>query len=93
MVNQIWPFFRKIGGKYAGALQEETIHRWESDGENRKTKAGHPLLVAEFVLLVVAEFLLSSRDDDTRSWDNFLVYFSHKCHANLRCWGYIFIGC
>jgi len=33
------------------------------------------LLVAEFSLLVVAEFLLSSREDDTRSWDNFLVYF------------------
>ena len=36
----------------------------------------YQLLVAEFLLLVVAEFLLSSREDDTRSWDNFLVYFS-----------------
>ena len=36
------------------------------------------LLVAEFSLLVVEEFLLSSREDDTRSWGNFLVYFSHK---------------
>ena len=36
------------------------------------------LLVAEFSLLVGAEFLLSSREDDTRSWNNFLVYFSHK---------------
>jgi len=27
----------------------------------------HTLLVAEFLLLVVAEFLLSSREDDTRS--------------------------
>ena len=35
-----------------------------------------PVLVAEFSLLEVAEFLLSSREDDTRSWDNFLVYFS-----------------
>ena len=42
------------------------------------------LLVAEFLLLVVAEFLLSSREDDTRSWDNFLFYFSHKCRSNLR---------
>jgi hypothetical protein len=52
------------------------------------------LLVAGFSLLVVAESLLSSREDDTRSWGNFLVYFSHKfiqCHANLRGWGYIFI--
>ena len=24
-----------------------------------------------------------------RSWDNFLVYFSHKCHANLRGWEFI----
>ena len=37
-----------------------------------------PLLVAEFSLLVVEEFLLSSREDDTRSWVNFLFYFSHK---------------
>ena len=37
------------------------------------------LLVAEFSLLVVAEFLLSSREDDTRSWDNLLVYFSMPC--------------
>jgi len=51
------------------------------------------MLVAELLLLIAAEFLLSSRDDDTRSWGNFLVYFSHKCHANLRGWGYIFIGC
>ena len=36
------------------------------------------MLVAEFSLFVVGEFLLSSREDDTRSWDNFLVYFSHK---------------
>jgi hypothetical protein len=45
------------------------------------------LLVAGFSLLVAAESLLSSREDDTRSWGNFLVYFSHKltqCHVNLR---------
>jgi hypothetical protein len=55
-----------------------------------------PLLVAGFSLLVVTKSLLSSREDDTRSWGNFLVYFSHKltqCHANLRGWDYILIGC
>ena len=36
------------------------------------------VLVVELSLSVVAEFLLSSREDDTRSWGNFLVYFSHK---------------
>ena len=36
------------------------------------------VLVDEFLLSVVVEFLLSSREDDTRSWGNFLVYFSHK---------------
>ena len=36
------------------------------------------VLVVELSLSVVAEFLLLSREDDTRSWDNFLVYFSHK---------------
>jgi hypothetical protein len=34
---------------------------------------------------------LIERDDDTRSWGNFLIYFS-QCHANLRGWGYIFIA-
>ena len=43
----------------------------------------YQLLVAEFLLSVVAEFLLSSREDGTRSWGNFLVYFSHKCHAKM----------
>jgi hypothetical protein len=53
------------------------------------------MLVGGFALLVAVESLLSSREDDTRSWGNFLVYFSHKLiqyHANLRGWGYIFIG-
>ena len=40
------------------------------------------VLVAEFSLLVVGKFLLSSREDDTRSWGNFLVYFSHKLTQN-----------
>ena len=40
---------------------------------------GRQLLVAEFLLLAVAEFLLSLREDDTRSWGNFLVYFSMPC--------------
>ena len=35
------------------------------------------LLVAEFLLLVVVEFLLSSREDDTRSWGNFFWFISH----------------
>ena len=36
------------------------------------------VLVVELPLSVVAEFILSSREDETRSWGNFLVYFSHK---------------
>jgi hypothetical protein len=32
---------------------------------------------------------LIEREDDTRSRDNFLIYFSHN--VNLRGWGYIFI--
>ena len=42
-------------------------------------KFGPLMLVAEFSLSEVAEFLLSSRNDDTRSRDNFLVYFSMPC--------------
>ena len=34
------------------------------------------VLVAEFLLLKVAEFLFLLREDDTKSWDNFLIYFS-----------------
>ena len=49
------------------------------------------VLVAEFSLFVVAEFLLSSREDDTRSWDNFLVYFSMSCQPE-GLGRYIFIG-
>jgi hypothetical protein len=47
------------------------------------------VLVAGFSLLVIAKSLLSSREDDIRSWGNFLVYFSHKliqCHTKLRGW-------
>ena len=43
---------------------------------------GKIMLVVEFSLLVAAEFLLSSREDDTRSWDNFLVYFSMPCQTD-----------
>ena len=45
----------------------------------RIVRLRYHLLVAEFLLLVVAEFLLSSREDDIRGWDNFLVYFSMPC--------------
>ena len=44
----------------------------------RIVRLGYQLLVIELSLSVVAEFLLSSREDDTRSWGNFLVYLSHK---------------
>jgi hypothetical protein len=38
---------------------------------------------------------LIERDDDTRSWGNFLVYFSHSTTMPCppRGWGYILIGC
>jgi hypothetical protein len=38
---------------------------------------------------------LIEREDDTRSWGNFLVYFSHSTTMPCppRGWGYIFIGC
>jgi hypothetical protein len=34
---------------------------------------------------------LIEREDDTRSWSNFLIYFITQCHVNLRSWSYIFI--
>jgi hypothetical protein len=67
-----------------------------SSREDDTRSWGNHLFVAGFSLLVAVESLLSSREDDTRSWGNFLVYFSHKliqCHANLRGWSYILIGC
>jgi hypothetical protein len=38
---------------------------------------------------------LIEREDDTRSWRNFLVYFSHSTAMPCppRGWGYILIGC
>jgi hypothetical protein len=38
---------------------------------------------------------LIEREDDTRSWGNFLVYFSHSTTMSYppRGWGYILIGC
>jgi hypothetical protein len=38
---------------------------------------------------------LIEREDDTRSWGNFLVYFSHFTTMSCppRGWRYIFIGC
>jgi hypothetical protein len=38
---------------------------------------------------------LIEREDDTRSWGIFLVYFSHSTTMPCppRGWGYILIGC
>jgi hypothetical protein len=38
---------------------------------------------------------LIEREDDTRSWRNFLLYFSHSTTMAYlpRGWGYILIGC
>jgi hypothetical protein len=39
--------------------------------------------------------ILIEREDDTRSYKNFLVYFSHSTTMSYppRGWGYILIGC
>jgi hypothetical protein len=39
--------------------------------------------------------ILIEREDDTRSWGNFLIYFSHSTTMSYppRGWGYILIGC
>jgi hypothetical protein len=38
---------------------------------------------------------LIEREDDTRSWGNFLIYFSHSTTMSCppRGWRYILIGC
>jgi hypothetical protein len=38
---------------------------------------------------------LIEREDDTRSWENFLIYFSHSTimPCPSRGWGYILIDC
>jgi hypothetical protein len=38
---------------------------------------------------------LIEREDDSRSWSNFLVYFSHSITitCSLRSWRYILIDC
>jgi hypothetical protein len=39
--------------------------------------------------------ILIEREDDTSTWRNFLVYFSHSTIMSCpsRSWRYIFIGC
>ena len=59
-------------------LLGQTQTQLPNRAQQGKPKDMFPLLVVELSLSVVAEFLLSSREDDTRSWGNFLVYFSHK---------------
>jgi len=70
-VSALQPLF-KIGTR--NTIRKGILNCYDVE----KRKARMFLLVAEFLLLVVAEFLLSSREDDTRSWGNFLVYFSHN---------------
>jgi hypothetical protein len=45
------------------------------------------MLVVGFSLLVAVESLLSSREDDTRSWANFLLYIYMKGHPPKRVCG------
>jgi hypothetical protein len=51
------------------------------------------------IILVVSvrnrTLTLIEREDDTRSWENFLVYFLHSITIPCppRGWGYILIGC
>ena len=40
------------------------------------------LVVVELSLSIVAEFLLLSREDDTRSWSNFSSLFLTQTHTN-----------
>jgi hypothetical protein len=54
------------------------------------------VLGTELSLLVRNRTLtLIEREDDTRSWGKFLVYFSHSTTMTHppRGWGYILIGC
>jgi hypothetical protein len=63
----------------------------------------HDALGTKFSLSVVFQskhvrnrtLTLIEREDDTRSWGNFLVYFSHSTTMPCppRGWGYILIGC
>jgi hypothetical protein len=57
-----------------------------------KRKVQHRLQVA---FVRNRTLTLIEREDDTRSWENFLVYFSHSTTMScpLRGWGYILIGC
>ena len=66
-------------GKRAKHWQEDSWAVTSSNQSKNERRILLVVLVAEFLLLKVAEFLFLLREDDTKSWDNFLVYFQISC--------------
>ena len=64
-------------------VEEEGNLRCAAGAQGFRRFSRASLLVAEFSLLVVGEFLLSSREDDTRSWGNFSCLFLTQAHTNV----------
>jgi hypothetical protein len=58
------------------------------------TNMDNSVLGIELSLVRNITLTLIEREDDTRSWENFLVYFSHSTTMPCppRGWGYILIG-
>jgi hypothetical protein len=74
--------------------RNKTRTKKEENGVRQKTKSekkrkGNKILVRNRTLTLI------ERENDTKSWGNFLVYFSHSTTLSYspRGWGYILIGC
>jgi hypothetical protein len=62
---------------------------------NRKENEDGPFRCCRIENVRNRTLTLIEREDDTRSWRNFLIYFSHSTTMSCppRSWGYIVIGC
>jgi hypothetical protein len=68
------------------------MEAWEGDEQEMFRLQDRTALIP---LVINRTLTLIEREDDTRSWRNYLVYFSHSTTIPCppRGWGYILIGC
>jgi hypothetical protein len=67
------------------------MEAWEGDEQEMFRLQNRTALIP---LVMNRNLTLIEREDDTRSWKNFLFYFSHSTIMSCppRGWGYILIG-
>jgi hypothetical protein len=92
VVRQLHRRVRPLRGSCGSRQLSSTEHVYLSPRASTDlsaTLSSHDLGVRNRTLTLI------EREDDTRSWGNFLVYFSHSTTMPCppRGWGYILIGC